>query len=254
MVGQQVRCVSCVFLVVLVATIGAAQQNNTGPDAKIILLRANSAMGCAAINANTTIAVSGSLQAAGNPTPMHLTIQSEGNQQWRSELDTPKERKVTIINNGKGQVQHADGRVAGLAEHNTSHQRPMHIPCLTNLALPPGAIDTTYLRTETIGADTLYVIDLELKGRPSSKRAADLMKTTVWISQSTGYLAKLQYVNAAEQDPNDTQTVEIDYTDYRIVEGLAVPFHQITHSGQFTLDLQLDSVQLNGPAADFSLR
>jgi hypothetical protein len=53
---------------------------------------------------------------------------------------------------------------------------------------------------------------------------------------------------------NDTQTVEIDYSDYRVIDGLAVPFHQITRSGEFALDLRLDSVQLNTAAADFSVR
>jgi hypothetical protein len=48
--------------------------------------------------------------------------------------------------------------------------------------------------------------------------------------------------------------VEIDYMDYRIVNGMAVPFHQVTHAGALALDLQLDSVQLNTPAADFNLR
>src|SRR6185312_3810095 len=222
-------------------------------DGRSILERSSAAMGCSLINPNTAIHVAAHLQASSLPAPMALTIDSQGNSRWRSELDTPKEHKVTIVNNGKGQMRHADGRVTPLAENNTSHQRPMHIPCLTNIALPPGAVDATYVRTEAAGADSLDVVELLPVARPALKTAADRMKTTAWISQTTGYLARLQYVNTAEQDSNDTQTVEIDYFDYRLIDGLAVPFHQVTHSGKLTLDLQLDSVQLNAPTADFQL-
>jgi outer membrane lipoprotein-sorting protein len=211
-------------------------------------------MGCGLITNNTTIKISGLLQAASMPNPMAMTIESQGNTRWRSDLDTPKEHKVTIINDGKGQIQHADGRVTPLAQHNTYHQRPMHIPCLTNVALPLGQIDAVFVRSETTGPDTLDVIDLEPKSQPKEKVAAARMKTTVWVSRTTGYLAKLQYVNAAEQDASDTQNVEIEYKDYRVIDGLAIPFHQITHAGKLTLDLQIDSAQLNAQAADFNLR
>lgn len=232
----------------------AAAAPAAGADATAIVQRANAAMGCGIVGKDTTITVSGSLKASSLPNPMPVTIQSQGNRRWRSELDTPKEHKVTIVNDGRGQMQHADGRVTPLAENNTSHQRPMHIPCLTNIGLPRDQIDAVLLRSETEGSDTLDVVDLELTARPKEKLAAARMKTTVWVSRTTGYLAKLQYVNVAEQDANDTQVVEIEYTNYRVIDGLAIPFHQITHAGQLTLDLQIDSVQLNAHAADFNLR
>jgi hypothetical protein len=219
-----------------------------------ILQRSSAAMGCTNINATTNITVIGHLQPSSTATSMLVTISSQGNSRWRSELDTPKGRKVTVVNDGKGQIQHADGRTAPLAENNTSHQRPMHIPCLTNVALPTGAVDATYLRTEPAESDSLDVIEILPMARPSVKAAADRMKAVVWISRANGYLVKLQYSNAAEQDSNDTQIVVINYSDYRLVGGVAVPFHQLTLAGNLTLDLKIDSVQLNTPAADFSLR
>jgi len=232
----------------------SAQMPATHADARSIVERSSAAMGCSLINPNTGIHVAAHLQVTSLPAPMALTIDSQGNSRWRSELDTPKEHKVTIVNDGRGQMQHADGRVTPLTENNTSHQRPMHIPCLTNIALPPGAVDAAYVRTEAAGADSLDVVELLPAARPTLKAAADRMKTTVWISQATGYLTRMQYINTAEQDSNDAQTVEIDYFDYRLIDGLAVPFHQVTRSGASTLDLRIDSVQLNAPAADFQLR
>jgi hypothetical protein len=190
-------------------------------DAMAILQRSSAAMGCSAIGPDTTIAVRGTLRLGDGTTVMPVSIQSQGNHRWRSELDTPKERKVTIVNHGQGQIQHADGRVNALAEHNTSHQRPMLIPCVTNIVLPAGVIEATYLRAETIGTDTLDVVELLPTKRPSLKKVADLIKTTVWISRGTGYLMKLQYVNGAEQDSNDVQAVDTRGT--RIIAGPLSP-------------------------------
>lgn len=230
-----------------------AQQPSTA-DAAAILERASSAMGCSVLNPTTTISVSGAIHLADGVTVMPVTIQSQGERSWRSELVTAKERKVTVVNNGKGQIQHADGRVRNLAEHNVSHQPPMHIPCLTGLAAPPGRLTASYVRTDTVAGDSLDVIEL-MPNFQGPKRFAGRLKLTLWISRSTGYLMELQYVNAAEQDFNDIQTVQIDYSDYRVVDGLSVPFTQVTKSdGKLVLDLRLDSVQLNVPAADFSLR
>ncbi len=164
-------------------------------------------MGCSVLTPTTTISVAGTLHLADSVTVMPVTIQSQGERSWRSELATAKERKVTIVNNGKGQIQHADGRVQNLAENNTSHQPPMHIPCLAGLAAPPGRLTATYLRTETIAGDSLDVVKL-MPSFQGPKQFADRLKLTLWISRSTGYLIKLQYLNSAEQDSNDTQTVD----------------------------------------------
>ena len=242
------------LLPLLFGSVCFAQVQGNSPDATAVIQRASVAMGCSTINPTATIALTGHIQASSVPTPMAVSMYSQGNSRWRAELDTPKEHKVTIVNNGRGQIQHADGRITPLADNNSSHQRPMFIPCLTNVALPPGAVTATYLRTETANADSFDVIELLPSNHPAVKWAADRMKTVVWISRTSGTVAKLQYTNAAEQDSNDVQTVEIDYLDYRVINGLAVPFHQVTLAGNLTLDLQIDSVQVNGPAADFQLR
>src|SRR5215471_855124 len=87
----------------------AGQQS--GADARPILQRASSAMGCSLVGPDTTITVNGTITVKSSSMVMNVSIQSQGNNRWRSELDTPKGRKVTVVNDGKGQMQHADGRV-----------------------------------------------------------------------------------------------------------------------------------------------
>src|SRR6266852_7784093 len=168
------RTVLCatVFLAFSISLIAQV----SGANATAIIQRSNTAMGCAVIGGATTISVRGSLHASSLSSAMPIKIDTLGSNRWRSELDTPKEHKVTIVNAGKGQVQHGDGRTTTLAEHNTSHQRPMHIPCMTNVALPSGAIDVSYLRVETSGADSLDVIELLPSVRPHLKQTDDIMK------------------------------------------------------------------------------
>lgn len=222
-------------------------------DATPIVQRSIAAMGCAALGPDTTATAKGALTLA-DGTAMPLTIYSQGNNRLRSELDSPKGHKITIVNNGKGQMQHSDGRTEALAENNTSHQRPTHIPCLSNLVLPPGRSDAIAVRVDQVPGDILDVVEITPVNRPHNKQAAERMKTTFWISRSNGFVLRMQYFNTSERDGNDTEIVDVEYSDYRPIDGVAIPFHQITRAGHLVLALQFDSVQLNSAAADFNLR
>ena len=227
----------------------------SGSDAQALLARAYAAMGCAALSKDTSITLTGFMKLPSSTgQAMRLTIHSQGNNRWRSELDTPKGRKVTVVNAGEGEIQHQDGHVTKLAHHNTFHQRPTHVPCLTNLGLSSEKLESSYLRTDSVPGDTLDVIELIPRERPSMKKLADRTKVTLWISHTTGFLKKLQYINASEQQMDDTQTVEVAYSDYRIVDGVAVPFRQITTDGPMVFELAVDSFQMNTSPADFTLR
>ena len=242
--------VSFVHLHAQPAVQNSAVQNEA--QGKAVLQRAFAAMGCDKLGPETPITVTGTLTPAGG-TAMPLTISSQGDDRWRSELDTPKGHKTTIINGGRGEMHRSDGKVQKLAEHNTSHQRPFHIPCLVVLSHPSGRIKATFLRTEAGTGDSFDVVEILPSGHPNEKWATDRMKETLWISRTNGYLTKLRYTNGAEQDSNDALLVTIEYSDFRLTAGIAQPFHQVTSSGHTTLDFQINSVDLNTAAADFRL-
>jgi hypothetical protein len=247
------------FCAVLVFLISFSSQQvlalQSAPlDAAAVLRQSSQTMGCSVINPTTTISVSGAIHLADSVTVMPVTIQSLGERSWRSELVTPKERKVTVVNNGSGQIQHANGRVQKLAEQNTSHVPPVHVPCLVGVADPPGRFSAAFLRTDTVSGDSLDVIEL-FPNVPGQEQIQDRLKLTLWISRTTGYLVRMQYIAAAEENSDNTKVAEVDYSDYRVISGLAVPFRQETlYDGQPQFQLLLDSVELNTPAADFTLR
>jgi hypothetical protein len=89
------------------ASAQAPAQALSTVDGKAVVARANAAMGCSLVGKDTTFKVVGTLKLADGTTVMPVTIQSQGAHRWRSELDTPKGHKVTIISDGEGQVQHA---------------------------------------------------------------------------------------------------------------------------------------------------
>lgn len=224
-------------------------------DARAIIQSSYRAMGCSIVGSNTSITATGTLKSDASGAQMRVTIYSQGFDRLRSELDTPREHKVTIVNGGKGQIQHQDGHITPLAGHNTSHQRPSYIPCLSRLNSRFEQISGSYLRSESSGSETLDVIEVSPASIAMPKELLDHAKTTFWISRTTGYVARMRYINSTEQDSKDTEEVDVDYMDYRTVDGLAVPFKQQTLSrGQVVLELTLDSVHLNVAPAEFTLR
>jgi outer membrane lipoprotein-sorting protein len=250
--------VICVFaLVVMLLSVGLSQVRQPGVmDSRNIIQRAYAGMGCLDIGNDTTIFVTGSLKLADSQTAgMPITIQSKGSRRWRSEIVTQKGRRVLVVNNGIGQIQHENGKLIGLSAHNTSHQQPTHLPCLTNLASASSEIASKYLRTESLSGDSLDVIELAPKTKRDGVLFANRTKTTLWISRNTGYLMKLEYTNTAENNPSSTELVDVNYADYRVINGIAVPFKQQTfNEGTLSIELDIDSVQFGTSPADFTLR
>lgn len=221
---------------------------NQGKD---MLQHSFAAMGCGNLGTETPIRVTGNLNLS-DGAAIPLTIESQGDDRLRSELDTPKGHKTTVINAGRGEIRHSNGKVQKLAGHNTSHQRPMHIPCLVVLRHPSGRLDATFVRSDA--GDVADVVEILPSNHSNHKIVVAQLKETLWISRTNGYVTKLQYTNMSERDPNDTHIVTIEYSDYRVIDGVAIPFQQVTRSGDIAFTLQLTSVQINAPAANFTLQ
>jgi hypothetical protein len=240
------------LVIVIFSLLPVEGQSPSQNQGNAILQNAFAAMGCEKLGPEIAITVTGSLNLS-DGTAMPVTIYSQGDDRLRSELDTPKGRKTTVINAGRGEMRRDNGKAQKLAEHNTSHQRAMHIPCLVVLRHPSGQIEARFVRTDTGGGDTFDVLEILPSKHSDHKLVVEQLKKTLWVSRTNGYVQKVQYTNMAEQDPNETHLVAIEYSDYHIVDGVAVPFQQITRSADITFTLQLTSVQINAPAANFTL-
>jgi len=241
---------AALLAIVVSLLLPAYSQTAAQNQGKDMLQRTFAAMGCGNLGVETPISVTGSLNLS-DGTVMPLTIHSQGDDRLRSELDTPKGHKTTVINAGRGEIHHGNGKVQKLAGYNTSHQPPMHIPCLAVLRHPSGRLEATFLRTDA--GDGADVVEILPSGHSNHKVVVAQLKETMWISRATGFVTKFQYTNMSERDPNDTHIVTIEYSDYRVIEGVAIPFQQVTRSEDIVFTLQLTSVQINAPAANFTL-
>jgi hypothetical protein len=138
--------------------------------------------------------------------------------------------------------------------HNLVSRSP-HLPFLSIL----GEWDRDDLEVKIVGDDTIQghpvkVVSVALVPDAKSKDAADFRHFTerrFYVDQSSGQVLKMAYMAAAENHPESLAFIEIYYSDYRNVNGFAVPFTQITNrNGEFQSELRLTSIDFGTAISD----
>jgi len=123
---------------------------------------------------------------------------------------------------------------------------------LLSFADPSFAVQ--YLGTETIANQTTHRI--AISPQPSSSDPAAPLRSranrlVVWISESSGFPLQIAYVRISTDNPTASRLVTRAFSDYRVVNGIAVPFHQDEFGGeQRSFSLQLTTVILNAGLRD----
>ena len=71
----------------------------------------------------------------------------------------------------------------------------------------------------------------------------EMTKTKFIIDPDSSMVSSMKYPNAAENDPGFIQQMEVLYSDYRNVNGVAVPFKQVTNAdGALQSEITIESV------------
>lgn len=190
------------------------------------------------------------LYADRNPVTFSITIRCKGTQKTRVEIQKPNGATVRIVNQGQGVIERPIGTVVHLLMNNTSAERINHIPLFSILGeYQNGNISLQYQGTAQVSSRTAMVVALSLVPSTDPAQApayASMTQTLFYTDQITGLVDKIQFVNHAENDPNSTEKVEIYFTDWRIVNGISVPYRQTTYTdGNLGSDLVLESVEFN---------
>jgi outer membrane lipoprotein-sorting protein len=183
-----------------------------------------------------------------------VTIKCKGTRQTRFELQRSNGTTVRIINQGRGQIHRPDGSIVNLLAKNTFNERVNHIPLLSLLAeSEKDNVVLSYQGTALVDGHMTDSLALTLVPDPkhADLRSLAVSSKSFFVDQSTGLVLKIQYTNYSENYPDDGVQQEVFYTDYRRVNGILVPFHQVTYNdGNLESDLVLDSVSFNGGASD----
>ena len=192
---------------------------------------------------------------------MHILYKTHGAGQLRAEVDKTAGKSVLILNAGRGQVQQPDGSVRNLLHNNTYGQRIEHIPALSLLAeLDNSEVEVADPVAGDVNGNGADAVTLSMApASASAKETAGYKKvsgTKFFLDRVSGYVTAIEYLNFAENDPGSTSLMRTVYSDYRNVNGIAVPFQQATFmDGVLISSLVLDAVSFDvtWPAAEFEL-
>lgn len=260
------RPFSLVLVYLLTASLTFAQ-SSTAPDAPkdpqalSIALRSLAVMGSGNLAPNQCAQATGTLTLHGNDDIVFpVVLKSLGTQLLRMELTTNKGLRLFIANTGHGIILQPDGTVRELVDDNMIVQRVNHVPALSLLAeVTQTGVAVEYVGNSQVDGSTVDIVAISLYSGSSVSDAQALQARTreqYYIDSKTGLVNRIDRVNYAENNPNQTQNLETHFSDYRQVSGVMVPFQQSTLAdGKPYLDLVLTLVAFDCTfqAADFSL-
>jgi hypothetical protein len=260
------RHFTVVLVYLLTTSLAFAQSPSVGnapkdPQASSIAQRSLAAMGSGSVTPNQTVQAAGTLTLHGtSDTAFPVILKSRGTQKLRTELTTSKGVRLSIVNTGHGIIRQPDGSVRQLSDANTLAQRVSHIPALSLLSeYPQNTVALEYLGNLVVDGSTVDIVAVSLYLGATVKDAQSSQgrtRTLYYIDSKTGLVNRIDQLNYAENDPTDTQKLQTHLSDYRLVNGVAVPFLQETYAeGQPLFTLALNSVTFGVTVSDsdFSL-
>ncbi len=205
------------------------------PSADQILAKYLDALGGAdAVAKITTRAEKGNVIFGPNPTPIDIYMKAPN-------------KRVSIAHSQNGDSYTAYDGTAGWMGGGRGGARDMDsIDSMSSmvdasLAFPANlkkVFPQMRVRTEKIGEKEMYVILARGPGAPI---------TRLYFDEQTGLLARVIRYNDVGLG---AMPVQVDFSDYREVDGVKVPFHWTLSRPTGRFSIQIDSVQQNVPIDD----
>jgi hypothetical protein len=195
------------------------------------------------------------IYSGNNPVSYPITMKSKGLRETRVELQMEKGTNVRIVCQGQGAILRPDGRVKALDLNNTFYEHVTYLPLLSVLAdYDGGNVNLIYQGTADVQGQTEDVIEIDFVPDLSPTGGpvfAAKSRTLFFVNQSTELIDKTQRATFFEGDPLNTFNEETYYTDYRSVNGVLVPFHQVVYiDGKVDTDLMFTSINFNVGLSD----
>lgn len=234
----------------------ATQSPQVDPQALIILSKMLATTGWAAVSLPADALATGTVTLNHGETQdtVGVTLKVKGYSEARTELQDPVSPATTIINGEQASFSNSGGTRA-IPVHSALSTPPaaMLLFCkLLNTSDPNLAIG--FIGTETISGQSASRIQIDRIPFPDEpfaelRRRADHL--TIWISTTTFVPLQIQYPRISTGNSTALFPSTWVYSDYRKVNGIAVPFHQDEYAGnQLIHSLQLNTVRFNAGLSD----
>jgi hypothetical protein len=111
------------------------------------------------------------------------------------------------------------------------------------------SVSLHFAGTETVDGQSTQRIEIVpqvVLGDPISPLRCRARRMTVWVATATGLPVQLAYARIADNNPNGVAMHVRQFSDWRTVSGIGIPFHQEDFfKEQHLYSLQLDSVNFN---------
>lgn len=182
---------------------------------------------------------------AGEEVKGSATIRGKGTERFSLEVAFPRETRSVSVNGGTGATKEIDGSTTVIPYYNARNQTATTLPAVRVVAaLSNPSTSVSYEGTaemEGRSAHHIRLVTPDPEADPEN-RFKDLRTLDVFID-ATFLITKTQDTIHADGDMADQYSRELFFSDYRVVNGVFVPFF-ITEKfgGQRTWSLQLDSV------------
>ena len=194
----------------------------------------------------------GSLTLASNPSSaLPIVLESQGTHKARTAVQRANGTSLRIMNGGAAGLQRSDGSARTLLSKNSIGERITYIPALSLLS----EFQNANVEVTLGSAPNTFTLSCV----PDSAKAdfyRTATKTTYAVDSASGLIISMEITNFAEEDPASGVPEKTVFSDYRLVSGVMVPFHQTSYmNGKLQFDLTLTSVGFNVgvPDSDFVL-
>jgi hypothetical protein len=254
------------FLLILASSprLGSQQLVATpqrDPQAMSVLTQMLTASGWVTASLPTDATASGTVTRASGTTSQSaaVTMKIKGPRIFRVDVQDATGPITTIINGDTGAVTRTAGTFF-LPTHSAISQRAWAFPFFSDLcALSDASIGLQYAGTETLNGNLAHRVEIIRSfssSDPMSGLRSQVAHLTVWISASTWLPMQVQFIRVSEDNPTAMRPLIRTFSDYRVVSGLSIPFHQEQYAaGQLLQTVQLTSMTFNTgiAASDFTL-
>jgi hypothetical protein len=193
----------------------------------------------------------------GNPSVAPATIKTLGRDKFRMDYQSPDGPATFVVNGSQASLKLATGELDALPVKSNFDAGIVHLPALSMLAdWVAQDMRLEYIGLEPAGSASFHHIRLT---RPSPVPDSKELESPcdIYVNSKTFLVEKLVYLIRQPTNLRHSEPMEVSYSDYRSVSGLAVPFHVTFSIRQkpYT-DYQLTGFAVNRGTlqTDFTLR